>query len=62
MGRLMVILAAALIVLTPRDFLRIARTLGAIMADLRRAFADLTEIVRDLEPLESEDPAPSRTV
>jgi Sec-independent protein translocase protein TatA len=62
MGRLGVILAAALIVLTPRDFLRIARTLGPMLSDLRRGFDDLTETLADLEPTESEDPAPSRTI
>jgi hypothetical protein len=60
MGRLVVILAAALIVLTPRDFLRIARTLGSILSDLPRVFDEITEILRDMEILESEDPAPSR--
>ncbi len=55
------ILAAALIVLTPRDFLRISRTLGAILSDLRQGFDELTETLSDMEPAESEDPAPSRT-
>ncbi len=62
MGRLVVILAAALIVLNPRDFLRIARTLGSILSDLRRGFDDLTETLSDMEPTESEQPAPSRNV
>ncbi len=60
MGRLGVILAAALIVLTPLDCLRIARTLGARLSDLRRGFDDLTETLQVLESLDSEGPAPSR--
>jgi len=62
MGRLLVILVAALIVLNPRDFLRIARTLGSMLSDLRRGFDNLAETLSDMESTESEDPAPSRTV
>ncbi len=60
MGRLGLILVAALIVLKPQDFLEIARILGATMADLRRAVDTFLETARDLEPSESEASSPSR--
>ncbi len=60
MGKLGMILAAALIVLKPRDFLEIARTVEAMIADLRRAVDKLLATARDLEPSESEASSPSR--
>ena len=60
MGRLAVILAVAFVVLTPQDLLRIARTVGSSMSDLQRVSDELGQILRDLEALDLEEPAPSR--
>ncbi len=59
MGKLGLILVAALIVLKPRDFLEIARTLTVTMADIRRAVAKFLEAAQDLERSESEASSPS---
>ncbi len=59
MGKLGLILVAALIILKPQDFLEIARILGATMADLRQAVDRFLEAAQDLEPSESEPSSPS---
>ncbi len=59
MGKLGLILAAALIILKPRDFLEIAQILGATMAALRQAVDKLLETAQDLKSSELEEPTPS---